>query len=681
MSVGIAVLAVAGLIGSACAQVRGYTLDREGERVLCPNPYVLDYEIVDIQGDYLGGLWNPKDIFIDDDDLIYIADTGNDRVIKVDRNGVLLQEYGTSGPRDQRLRKPESVFVYADGTVLVADTFNRRLVKFSNDGEFLSEIGPPPESLMLSDEYEPIKVVGSDSGYMYVISRDDYNGILMFSDSGSATYFTMNRVKINWQRKWLEIFGSEEAKKQIAREIPMPHTNMYIADDGFMYTVSEFETKNQIKMINAVGESIYEEKFFGETVYWLVKTNEQILGRWSRPRFTDLTVNEFGVISAIDDTNKRVYQYDRDGNSLAVFGDMDERDSEDIFGSLASIDHDSHGNLYILDSLNSKVHVYRPTEYILAVHNAIKLDQEARYQEAAELWKDVIRLNGNFTLAYSGLGRAAYKQGLYKEAMDYYIKGEDREGYSLALTKYRYRFFTENFERIALFTVITIASIWALMRLVRWAISREDAKDSYWIGFLRAVVGMISHPGKTMEELKHSPHWSWAFILILAGAVVRLFNVYGTGFALRSIDPLEATVWGELAKVSVTCLLWIVVNYGVCMIMDGEGGFRQIALGTSFALVPYILSVVPLTLLSRFAVLDDASTFTALMTGVLIWMFVLIVIQIRVVHNFDAGQTVKSIAATVGGAISLVLVVGLGYGLVSQFVQFVREVSLEIRFR
>lgn len=345
-------VAVVGLTGSVCAQVRGYTLDRDGERVLCPNPYVLDREITDIQGDYLGGLWNPRDIFIDDDDFIYVADTGNDRVVKMDRDGVLLQEYGTIGPREQRLRRPESVFVYSDGTVLVADTFNKRLVKFSNDGEYLSEVGPPPESLMPRDKYEPIKAVGSDSGYMFVISRDDYNGILMLSDSGSATYFTMNRVRINWQRKWLEIFGSEQAKQQIAREIPMPHTNLYIADDGFIYTVSEFESKNQIKMINAVGENIYEEGFFGDLVHWLAKSHQQIVDRWSRPRFTDLTVNQFGVISAIDETNKRIYQYDRDGNSLAVFGQMDESDSERIFGSLTSIDHDSDGNLYILDSSN-----------------------------------------------------------------------------------------------------------------------------------------------------------------------------------------------------------------------------------------------------------------------------------------------------------------------------------------
>ena len=76
-------VAVVGLTGSVCAQVRD-TPSTGTASVLCPNPYVLDREITDIQGDYLGGLWNPRDIFIDDDDFIYVADTGNDRVVKMD---------------------------------------------------------------------------------------------------------------------------------------------------------------------------------------------------------------------------------------------------------------------------------------------------------------------------------------------------------------------------------------------------------------------------------------------------------------------------------------------------------------------------------------------------------------------------------------------------------------------
>ncbi|MCP4254222.1 MAG: hypothetical protein GY775_12595, partial [Candidatus Scalindua sp.] len=85
----------------------------------------------------------PRDLTLDSSGNLYIADTGNNVIRKVDTNGVITTVAGTgvagyNGDNiyaiDAELNLPYSVTVDNDGNIYIADTSNRRVRKVDTDG-------------------------------------------------------------------------------------------------------------------------------------------------------------------------------------------------------------------------------------------------------------------------------------------------------------------------------------------------------------------------------------------------------------------------------------------------------------------------------------------------------------------------------------------------------------------
>lgn len=68
---------------------------------------------------------NPQDLFVDKEDNVYIVDTGNQRVVKLNSNYETVAIF--YGP-DRAFKNPQGIYVGDDGDLYVADTDNSRIV-------------------------------------------------------------------------------------------------------------------------------------------------------------------------------------------------------------------------------------------------------------------------------------------------------------------------------------------------------------------------------------------------------------------------------------------------------------------------------------------------------------------------------------------------------------------------
>jgi hypothetical protein len=93
--------------------------------------------------DHFGG---PADLaFLPNGDF-YVADGYvNSRVVKFDKNGRYLFQWGKAGEGPGEFRLPHSVAVDASGRVYIADRENKRIEVFDPDGKFITEwhVGTP----------------------------------------------------------------------------------------------------------------------------------------------------------------------------------------------------------------------------------------------------------------------------------------------------------------------------------------------------------------------------------------------------------------------------------------------------------------------------------------------------------------------------------------------------------
>jgi DNA-binding beta-propeller fold protein YncE len=439
-----------------------WTLDKDNQELSAPLPYVYDFEI---DGMYKpsGTFKNPADLFIDGAGNLWIADTGNNRIVEFDEQGTFLRELGTAEGEGQ-LNGPEGVFISDQGDIWVADRGNGRIVQFAPDGTFVRALGKPSSRILEQDQvYQPTKLVLDRRGYIYVLNGGgDYRGIFLLDSEGEFRgFFGANRLAFDLSRLLIRVFTTEEQKKQISKVLPTHHANLFLDARGFVYTVSPLAAQDQIKKLNAIGLDVYQpgDKVFGE----LGRRDTEIV----RPQFVDVTVDEQGIVSALDFNSGRIYQYDQSANLLAIFGGRgSQRGKFELPQSLA-VGRD--GEMFVLDANRNNVQAFRPTEFATLVHSASRLYFEGKYEAAATAWQEVLRQDAFMELAHTGLGKAAFRRGDYLGAMQEYLIARNKDGYSEAFGEWRHDFLRANFAWVL---PLVVFGLWVLTTILSRTVRR-----------------------------------------------------------------------------------------------------------------------------------------------------------------------------------------------------------------
>lgn len=81
--------------------------------------------------------YGPRDIAIDAAGYIYVADTGNKRIVKYDSFGQMVGAVGGEGSGDGQMLEPVGIAIGPDGALYVADTWNQRIQVFDANLRFL----------------------------------------------------------------------------------------------------------------------------------------------------------------------------------------------------------------------------------------------------------------------------------------------------------------------------------------------------------------------------------------------------------------------------------------------------------------------------------------------------------------------------------------------------------------
>ena len=94
-------------------------------------------------------------------------------------------------------------------------------------------------------------------------------------------------------------------------------------------------------------------------------------------------------------------------------------------------------DLLVLDSQDASLTVFTPTEYGNLIYQAITEYDAGDYTNSGKTWEKVKAQNGNYDLAYVGIGTSLMSQKKYKEAMKYFELKWDTKNYSKAFKQYR----------------------------------------------------------------------------------------------------------------------------------------------------------------------------------------------------------------------------------------------------
>lgn len=424
--------------------------------VMTPAAYVPDDAITG-QMIGAGNFSEPQDFCVAEDGKVYVADTKNNRIVVLDKEmtqTVLVIDGFTHDGKEDTFNQPYGVCVSENGQLYVADSMNKRIVVMTPEGEFLKIIdNPQSEILEEGFEFVPLKVTVDYADRVYVISRNAFEGILVFESDGNFTgYFGTIEVKITlWEKFWRKIATKEErAKQQLF--IPTEFTGMDVDDGGFIYATNiDSDGVQAVRRLNPQGKDVIQ-KGENENVGGDILTGAY--GDYAGPsEITDVVYRGKGMYSLLDRKRGRIFTYDKEGNLLYVFGGLGSQ--KGTFNTPVAIE-ESDGQLLVLDAYHGSIMKFDPTEYGSLINQAVGLRYDGDETEAIDIWESVLRLDENNELANSGIGKAYLTAGENKTAMKYLKLGMNRKYYSVAWKRYRNEILTENMNVFMTLLVILV---------------------------------------------------------------------------------------------------------------------------------------------------------------------------------------------------------------------------------
>ncbi|NOU69858.1 DUF1282 domain-containing protein [Paenibacillus sp. LMG 31458] len=657
-----------------------YNYNFWGQSVPAPSPYELGQVMYGTDWK-TGNLSSPQDLFIGSDRRIYIADTGNDRIVVLNdqfREVQVISGFENNGSKET-FNKPEGVFYNGtDGHLLIADTQNKRLVELNGQGALVRVMGEPKSTLLREGfQYMPTKLVVDKAQRIYVISRGSYEGIMEFDTDGEFNGFIgTNRVKFNPVDLFWKRISTKAQREQMQLFIPLEFNNLDIDEDGFIYTTtSEEKSDRPIKRLNPSGVDILRDKG-----YFPPKGDIQTLEVGSAPGssiFIDIAKDEGGMYSAMDLKRGRIFTYDKDGNLLYEFGGLGSEQGKFRTPSAIAMLGDK---VLVLDKDNNRLSVFQPTRYGSLIREAVKSLYNGKTDASTASWRQVLQMNGNFEVAYIGIGKSLLKNGDNRGAMSYFKLGNNRDYYSEAFKRYRKEVVFAHFGTI----VLGFALVFGLgYTAVKLAGRRMRGKHYTEIGVLKNPFYTMVHPFNGFWEMKYEQKGRLKVVVICLLLLV-LFTILKrqySGFVVNMNNPLELNSLNELKFIVLPFLLWCIANWSLTTLMDGEGKFKEIVMATGYALMPLILIYLPQTLYSN-VITGSESTFYYLLDAIAyIWFIWLLFVGTMTVHQYSASKTVVTMILTLV-VIGIIIFLGvLFFSMLQQMINFITSIYRELSFR
>ena len=629
------------------------------------------------------GLRQPEDIFIHGGE-IYTADAGNARILITS-----IQSGESREIKDDALITPSGLFVTDNGDIYVADRGALAVFVFSAAGERKLTIERPNSALFseLSD-YTPTGVAVTSNGNIYVCCENAYEGLMQFSPEGEFEgYFGANRKYLSAKEILSDLLLSDSMKQNELMRRPRTIKNLDISDRDLIFTVTqtdeyiaetqthEAKQENCLKEFNLAGVNI-------------LSPNSLMMDAWN---FMDAAAGPNGTVFAVTSTGL-IYEYDSEGNVIFSFGGRavsSERNG--LFVYATAIDTDENGFIYVLDREQGFVEVFYPTDFAIMTHQAIFDLENGDYDAAEKSWGTILALNGMSYLARMGYGKTLLHRGLYAEAMEQFELANDTEYYSDAFWQLRDQWLSNHmiwFVVVAFLLVIFVIvrsvlrknkprKVESYLKVIPQAPGKRFLHDITYFGY------MLRHPVDGYYYLKRGEAGSMlsATVMYLLIFVVYVADSMGRGF-IFSFSGANATGVVMMGSVFfLLCALFVVGNYLVASINEGEGSLKNIYVMLPYALSPYLVITPFVVIASYVLTLNEAFILHFAWLIALVWSVVLIFIGVREDHAYTFMETVKNILLTLFFMVICIILMAVMYLLWSQVFAYFRDLWLEVVYR
>lgn len=463
-----------------------YNYDWWGDVQYSPDAYGVAGVFTAVELGLDSGLKAPENLFVHGS-MIYICDTGNNRILELERTATdklkvsRIIESFRGGDGNNTFNTPTDVYVSDDGYIYICDKNNERILKLDMKLNYVMEFVKPEDATFdQSMAFYPNKLTVDSAGRVYCIAQNVNKGLIKYEADGTYSGFVgATKVTFDWTDYVWKRLSTQAQRAQMESFVPTEYDNLYMDQEGFIYVctsnVSENDLRNKkadpIRRLNLMGNNILVQNgnypVIGDLYF------DAGGGYKGSSLFTDITAMDNDIYVALDKVRGRLFSYDSQGRLLYAFGGMGNMDG--YFRRPVALDHMGR-DLLVLDSLDCSLTLFVPTTFGELIYNAMDQFQAGQYDESGKTWEEVLSYNGNYDLAYIGIGRSLLRQERYEEAMEYFDLKWDQKNYSQAFRQYRKEWVEEHILIliIVFFLVLCVPLAIGKIKKIRLEIDNAD---------------------------------------------------------------------------------------------------------------------------------------------------------------------------------------------------------------
>lgn len=442
----------------------GYIYDDYGNTLESPAAFVFERQI---DSDDLEGMsfQSVDDVCTSKDGRIFLTDKLSGRVNVFDSEGSLLKSIKTiwnsegtiqldENGNQITLSAPEGCYVHEKtGEIYIADPGGEQVVVLNLSDYTYNRIIKKPSNMTGSTQFKPSKVAVDDANRIFLVVQSSYEGIIELARDGSFIgYYGVNTPTINFVEYFWKSIATDRQKEQMSKTFAPAFNNIAVDGEGFVMAVTyDSAATDMIFRLNAKGANVIREE--GNT--WLIgdvtrKTDAQ------SSAFVDIAVTDYGVYAVLDKTMGRIFIYDFDGELLNAFGSLGN-----LKGQLQTPTGIAWLNdkLVVTDSTLRCAYILSPSEFGSTILNGSREYYNGNWDGALVYFEEAVKLNSNYEVAYTGIGKNYLMKNEYSSAMYYFKYGNNRTYYSKAYYGYRGQQMKKYFGVIAAVFVVLIASL------------------------------------------------------------------------------------------------------------------------------------------------------------------------------------------------------------------------------
>lgn len=620
------------------------------------------------------------DVCTSDSGNTYILDGGGSKIVILDSSYNLktVIESAKKGNEVLTFKNAKGIFVGSDNYIYVADSENKRILKLDEKGTVIAEITLPESHLIPeSFTYTPIKLTIDSKGYMYVLSDGSYNGAILYSPDGEFLgFYGANKVKVgvldSLSALWEKLTLTNERRAALEKTLPYQFTDLYVDKNDFIYTTTGNIAKNkyeeqtgQIRKLSPGGSNVIDSDNvnFADVGYY--KYSQDILG---------IAVDDDGFIYALDSAYGHIFAYASDTSLLGVFGCGTREGIQKGSFSKACAIAVNNRDLIVADGKLNTVTVFRETDYGKKLKKAQSLTMMGDYKLAKPLWSQLIKEDRNNQLCYIGLAKAYSEEGNYEKALEYSKIGYDRDTYALAFEFVRNDYLEKNLSWI---TPIIIALIIGIVVALRY---KRKKGIIFLLPKWRLALSVLRHPSDTFYQIKQNNKGSAliAIVILLLFYVTSVLKETAGGFCHVVFDAETFNALLILFRSSGLVVLFTVCFWAVSTLMHGQGKIREIFITVCYSLLPCIIANIMFVILTNIMLPSEIAFLDLLMTVMTLYTALLLFIGLMRISDYEFGNLIAVLLLTLAAMLIVVFVLVVLFLLCQLFNGFLTTVFAEI---